>query len=72
MTRTFPILLLSVFPFLFLSACAGDVSRTAGFAAGDHRLDLPIGVGPDSNELKKSPCACLEIELLPPAASRQG
>ena len=25
----------------------------------------PVGIGPDHAELKKSPCACLEVELLP-------
>lgn len=25
----------------------------------------PVGVGPDYSELKKSPCACLELEKMP-------
>lgn len=25
----------------------------------------PVGIGIDYSELKKSPCACLEVELLP-------
>lgn len=25
----------------------------------------PVGIGPDYSELKKSPCACLEIEKAP-------
>ncbi|MBQ8251285.1 MAG: hypothetical protein IJY92_05185 [Alphaproteobacteria bacterium] len=25
----------------------------------------PVGIGPDYSELKKSPCACLELEKMP-------
>jgi len=25
----------------------------------------PVGIGTDDSELKKSPCACLELELAP-------
>lgn len=25
----------------------------------------PVGIGTDYSELKKSPCACLEVKLLP-------
>ena len=25
----------------------------------------PVGIGTDHSELKRSPCACLEVELLP-------
>lgn len=25
----------------------------------------PVGIGPDYSELKKSPCACLELEKVP-------
>ena len=25
----------------------------------------PVGIGPDYSELKRSPCACMEVELLP-------
>ena len=25
----------------------------------------PVGIGPDISELKRSPCACMEVELLP-------
>lgn len=54
---------------LSLSACGDQITRQAGFAAGDHKLELPVGIGPDSTELKKSPCACLPIELMPPPES---
>ena len=37
--------------FVFLSACS-PIYETE-----------PVGIGPDYSELKKSPCACLQIEM---------
>jgi len=37
----------------FLIACASEYEKE------------PVGIGADSSELKRSPCACLEVELLP-------
>jgi hypothetical protein len=34
---------------LFLSAC------------GSSKVPEPVGIGSDTDELKKSPCACIEI-----------
>jgi hypothetical protein len=37
-----------------LSACAGSIYETD-----------PVGVGYDANELKLSPCACIQVETKP-------
>ena len=34
-------------------------------ACGSLYEQEPVGIGTDYSELKKSPCACLEVELLP-------
>ena len=43
---------LILFVLLFLSACYGSYYEPE-----------PVGVGTGSDELKLSPCACMEIEL---------
>ena len=37
-----------------LAACAGSIYEKA-----------PVGIGPEYSELKKSPCACLELKKAP-------
>ncbi|MDR1476796.1 MAG: hypothetical protein LBI17_01555 [Rickettsiales bacterium] len=37
-----------------LSACSGSIYETD-----------PVGVGYDANELKLSPCACIQVETKP-------
>ena len=39
---------------LILAACGGSVYEKA-----------PVGIGPEYSELKKSPCACLELKKAP-------
>ena len=34
-------------------------------ACGSVYENKPVGIGPDYSELKKSPCACLELEKMP-------
>ena len=34
-------------------------------ACGSIYEQPPVGIGTDYSELKKSPCACLEVELAP-------
>ena len=38
----------------FVSGCTGSIYETD-----------PVGVGFDANELKLSPCACIQVETLP-------
>ena len=56
---------------LALGACGDAIPRHAGFIAGDHEMELPVGIGPEQNELRLSPCACIEIPLAgpPPGAT---
>ncbi len=51
---------------LMLPSCGDRITRQAGFIAGDHEMELPVGIGPDPNELRESPCACIPIPLLVP------
>ena len=44
--------ILILFGLLFLSACYGSYYEPE-----------PVGIGTGSDELKLSPCACMEIEL---------
>ena len=46
--------LILFFMLLFLSACG---------LFGSYYEPEPVGVGKDVNELKLSPCACIEVEL---------
>lgn len=58
---------LIVFLLVALTAgCAGPVQRLVGEAAGESDRPLPVTVGPAQDNLKRSPCACIEIQLLPP------
>ena len=34
-------------------------------ACGSLYEQEPVGIGTDYSELKRSPCACLEVELMP-------
>ena len=48
------ILILSIFVLIaFLMACGSLYEKE------------PVGIGIDYSELKRSPCACMEVELLP-------
>ncbi len=48
----------------FLVALLG-VSALILAACGSVYEKEPVGIGPDWSELKKSPCACLELEKAP-------
>lgn len=48
------LLLLGVLGLLVLAAACGSVYEKE-----------PVGIGPDYSELKKSPCACLELKKAP-------
>lgn len=48
------LLLLGVLSLLVLAAACGSVYEKE-----------PVGIGPDYSELKKSPCACLELKKAP-------
>lgn len=40
--------------------------------AGAKKTPDPIGIGTGVHELKKSPCACLEVPMVVPGASVEG
>ena len=48
------------FILLFIVAAVALAS-----ACGSIYEKEPTGIGPDYSELKKSPCACLELEKMP-------
>ena len=56
---------------LGITGCAQQISEATGFIAQEHRLKTPKGIGPGVNDLKLSPCACLDHELLPRDASAE-
>lgn len=47
------LLLIALGLFVFVGACGSVYEKE------------PVGIGPDYSELKKSPCACLEIKKAP-------
>lgn len=49
------------FMFLIILLLAG-CSSTADSVFGSRNMPEPIGIGRDLDELKKSPCACIEIQ----------
>lgn len=46
--------IMTVLFIVLITGCSGTIYNTD-----------PVGVGYDANELKLSPCACMEIETLP-------
>ncbi len=46
--------ILSIFLLVLISSCSGNMYEPD-----------PVGVGYDVNELKMSPCACLQVETKP-------
>lgn len=52
--------------WLTVSGCVSLAQRTAGELRGADQLDYPISVGPQSHELKRSPCACIPVPLKRP------
>jgi hypothetical protein len=46
--------IIAVLVVAFVAGCSGSIYETD-----------PVGVGFDANELKLSPCACLEIDTKP-------
>ncbi len=49
--------------YLFALATLGLIVLAA--ACGSVYEKEPVGIGPDYSELKKSPCACLELKKAP-------
>lgn len=49
--------------YLFTLTVLGIIALVA--ACGSVYEPEPVGIGPDYSELKKSPCACLQIEKAP-------
>ena len=47
------------------AGCLSQVQRGAGFVRGAHGISLPAGIGPGAGELKKSPCACITLDVGP-------
>ena len=62
MFRPLTVILLVV----LMVGCAGPVQRLVGEATGESDRPLPVTIGPAQDNLKRSPCACIEIQLLPP------
>ena len=48
---------------VLLSGCTSVATDTIGRAAGSQFMQLPLGIGPRDDELKRSPCACIPIPL---------
>ncbi len=49
--------------YLFALATLGLIALAS--ACGSVYEKEPVGIGPDYSELKKSPCACLELKKAP-------
>ena len=45
--------------FFIIALCA------AAAACGSIFEQEPVGIGPDISELKRSPCACMQLDLKP-------
>jgi hypothetical protein len=50
-TRT-KLIIVTVLAGFVLSGCASGQSR---------QNEMPVGIGPSPNQLKQSPCACIEL-----------
>lgn len=48
---------------LALAGCTGPLVEGASELAGQDRMGEPAGVGAGEDELRRSPCACIRIEL---------
>ncbi len=46
--------IISLLIIVLITGCSGSIYNTD-----------PVGVGYDANELKLSPCACIEVETMP-------
>ena len=49
----------------FLYVCLAILMTAIIVACGSIYEKEPVGIGTDYSELKKSPCACLQLDMVP-------